>query len=127
MEALGYKTSLGLLITQLEKLAGRTDMDVFVLELDNAVVGFISVHYLPQLGFDGELVQITYLSADETIAKPEVAKELEVYMAEQARKRKCDRIQVHCHDWRVSTHGFYIKQGYTEYPKYFTKRLIYGE
>jgi GNAT superfamily N-acetyltransferase len=127
MEALGYTTSMSLLINQLEILFGQNDHQVFVCELKKEVMGFISIHYLPQLAFNGELVLITYLSVEETARDQGVGKALEQYVTEQAKIRKCDRIQVNCLDGQTSAHQFYIQQGYQEYPKYYTKRFIYGK
>jgi N-acetylglutamate synthase-like GNAT family acetyltransferase len=127
LEALGYKTSISLLISQLENLFGRNDHQVFVYELHKEVVGFISIHYMPQLAFDGELAFISYLSVDETVHDQRIDKALEQYVTLQALKRKCDRIQVHCQDWRTPAHKFYEQQGFQEYPKFYTKRLVYGE
>ena len=127
LEALGYKTSNSLLVNQLENLFGNNDHQVFVYELKKEVVGFVSVHYLPQLAFDGGLMLITYLSAAETGKEQGIARALENYVAGQSRARKCERIQVHLLDWRTPAHQFYVQQGYIEYPKYFTKQLVYGE
>lgn len=127
LEALGYKTSTIQLITQLENLFGGKGDQAFVYELDKEVVGFISVHYLPQLGFDGELVLISYLSVDEGYQRKGIGKQLEEYVTEQALKRKCNRIQVHCSDSRTPAHKFYEQQGYHESPKYYVKRLVYAE
>lgn len=127
LEALGYTARLSLLIDQLQTMFGKDDHQVFVYELRKEVVGFVSIHYLPQLAFDGGLMVITYFSVDAAVKNTGVAKELEQYITDQARLRKCERIQVHCSDWRVPAHKFYEQQGYQEYPKYFTKRLIYGE
>ncbi len=127
LEALGYTARLSLLINQLQTMFGKDDHQVFVYELRKEVVGFASVHYLPQLAFDGGLMVITYFSVDGAVKDSGVAKELEQYITVQARLRKCERIQVHCLDWRTPAHQFYLAQGYQEYPKYFTKRLVYGE
>ena len=127
LEALGYKARLSLLVDQLETLFGSKDHEVFVYELKKEVVGFASVHYLPQLAFDGNLMVISYFSVDETVKNSSVAMELEHYITEQARIHQCERIQVHCLDWRTPVHRFYLQQGYQEYPKYFTKRLVYAE
>ena len=127
LEALGYKTSISMLVDQLEILFNRDGHEVFVCEFRKEVIGFVSVHYLPQLAFDGGLMIISYLSADEDSKDVNVAKELETYITNLARSKKCERIQVHCLDWRTPAHQFYLQQGYQEYPKYFTKRLIYAE
>jgi len=127
LEALGYKTRLSLLVDQLDRLFGNEDHQVYVCERVGEVMGFVSVHYLPQLAFDGGVAIISYLSLDETKINHDAATALEQYVTVQARKRKCERIQLHCAEWRAVAHQFYLKQNYQEYPKYFTKRLIYGE
>lgn len=127
LEALGYTGSVSLLIDQLELLFGGKDHQIFVYEMNKEVVGFISVHFLPQLAFDGELALISYLSVDETVRDHGIGKALEQHVVGVARKRKCDRIQVHCLERRAREHRFFEQLGYQEYPKYFTKRLIYAE
>ena len=127
LEALGYTARTSLLVDQLERLFGSKDHEVFVYELRKEVVGFASVHYLPQLAFDGGIMIISYFSVDETIKDISIAKELERHITEQARKHGCERIQVHCMEWRMPAHQFYLQLGYQEYPKYFTKRLVYAE
>jgi predicted N-acetyltransferase YhbS len=116
-----------LLVDQLEILFNKDDDHVFVYELKREVVGFVSVHYLPQLAFDGGLMVISYLSVDETVKDTGIAQALERCVTEQARFQKCERIQVHCAEWRAPAHQFYAQQGYLEYPKYFSKRLVYAE
>jgi N-acetylglutamate synthase-like GNAT family acetyltransferase len=127
LENLGYKTTNSLLVDQLEILFNNDDDQVFVYELKKEVVGFVSVHYLPQLAFNGGLAVITYLSVDETVKDAGIAQALERYVTEQAKSKKCERIEVHCLDWRTPTHHFYMQQGYSEYPKYFTKKLFHSE
>ena len=127
MATLGYKTTTSILVDQLENLFGRDDHLVFVYELNKDILGFISVHFMPQLAFDGGLAFISYLAVDDTIKDHGIVKALEDHVCKEARNRKCDRIQVHCMDWRTPHHQFYVQQGYQEYAKFFTKRLVYGE
>jgi GNAT superfamily N-acetyltransferase len=127
LDVLGYKTTISHLIGQLERLAGQKDHEVWVYELDKEVVGFIAIHFLPQLGFDGDMVVISYLSVDETVQGQGIGSALEEYIVTRAKERKCDRIQLHCSDWRAKAHQFYEQQGYREYPRYYSKRLVYGE
>jgi len=116
-----------MLIDQLERLFNKNDHQVFVYELKKEVVGFASVHCLPQLAFDGAILIISYFSVDSSLKDAGIDRELEQYITSLARRFKCERIQVHCTDWRTPAHQFYLQQGYQEYPKYFTKRLVYGE
>jgi N-acetylglutamate synthase-like GNAT family acetyltransferase len=127
LETLGYTVRLSILLNQLDTLFGKGDHQAFVYELRKEVVGFISIHYLPQLAFDGELVLITYLAVDDSVKDQGIAKALEQYITDIAKRRRCDQIQVHIMDWRVKEDQFYKQQGYLEYPKYYTKTLVYGE
>jgi GNAT superfamily N-acetyltransferase len=125
LEALGYTATVSLLINQLELAFGQHDHKVFVYELKKEVVGFISIHFLPQLPFAGELVVISYLSVDEAFRGRGVDKALEQYVSEQAAKRKCSRIQAHCQEWQTPAHQFYREQGYQEFPKFFVKQAAF--
>jgi len=127
LEGLGYRSSLSLLLGQLENVFGQDDHHVFVCERDKEVTGFASVHFLPQLAFDGGLLLISYFAVDDNLKDERIGTALERHITAFARQKKCERIQVHCADWRTPMHRFYLQQGYQEYPKYFTKRLIYGE
>lgn len=126
LEALGYKTRHSILVNQLENMFNNEHHQVLVYEIRKDIAGFVSVHFMPQLAFDGGLVFISYLSVDEGFKDFDVARKLEQFVVELARKRKCESIQVHCMDWRTPAHQFYIQQGYQEYPKFFTKRFRYG-
>jgi GNAT superfamily N-acetyltransferase len=127
LAALGYQTNLSLLIDQLERLFGSENDQAYVCDINKEVVGFVTVHYLPQLAFDGGTAIISYLSVDESIKGIDIAAALEKHVTDQARMKRCETIQVHCMDWRTPAHQFYLKHGYQEYPKYFTKRLVQGE
>lgn len=127
METLGYSARVSILIDQLETEFGNKDHEVIVFVLKTEVVGFASLHYLPQLAFDGSLMIISYFSIDPALDKTGIAAEFERSITEKARQRKCERIQVHCQEARTAAHQFYLQQGYQEYPRYFTKRLVYAE
>ncbi|HEY9000137.1 MAG TPA: GNAT family N-acetyltransferase [Mucilaginibacter sp.] len=127
MQKLGYKTSNSLLVEQLTNLFDGIHHEVLVCDDKDEVTGFAVIHVLPQLAFDGRLLVISYLSVDEQVKEQGIARALEIYITDLARKRKCERIQVHCAEWRTQAHRFFLGQGYEAYPQYFTKRLMYGE
>ncbi len=120
LDLLGYKTNISLLI---ENLFSKNDHQIFVCELDKEVAGFITVHYLPQIGNDGLLAIITNLAVAESLQELGIDKTLEEFVVAQSLNRRCEHIQVHCPDRRTLHHKFYENQGYIEYPKFFTKRL----
>jgi len=127
LESLGYKSSISILVNQIEMLFGVNNNELLVCESHLEVIGFASLHYFPQLAFDGELVFISYFAVAQPDKNSTVAKTLEEFITAKSFKRKCDRIQVHCHDWRTPEHKFYSEQGYQLYPNFYTKRLVYGE
>ena len=116
-----------MLVNQLTDLFSSSHHEVVVCEDREEVTGFAVVHILPQLAFDGGLLIISYLTIDEQAKEQNTARALENYIADLARKRKCERIQVHCATWRAQAQRFFLGQNYEEYPFYFTKRLMYGE
>jgi GNAT superfamily N-acetyltransferase len=127
LESLGYRSRLSELMLQLETMFDKENHRVFVYELRKEVVGFISIHYIPQLAVDGELALISYLGIDDNWQDQGIGKALETHITEVAKERKCGRIEVHCLEWRSREDMFYKQQGYQEYPKYYTKSLVYAE
>lgn len=113
-----------MLIAQLEDLSIGNDQQVFVYEQHKEILAFVAVNYLSRLAFEGEIMLISYLCVEESARDRGIGKSLEAYIAELARKRKCNRIEVHCQEKRTLAHQFYEQQGYTEYPKYYMKQLI---
>jgi GNAT superfamily N-acetyltransferase len=127
LEQLGYRVEYPLLMKQVSVLLSNPDNRLLVTEQDNQVVAFCSVCFMQQIENDGELALINYLVVDEKVRGQGIGKALENYVSEIAWSRKCDRIQLHCHEWRTKAHQFYKQRGYQEYPTYFSKRLIYAE
>jgi len=127
LQGMGYPMRISQLVSQLDILFNKEDHEVFVYELHKEIVGFVFIHYLPQLTFEGNLLLISYLTVDESSKHATIARELEQYVAAQAKNKKCETIQVHSMDWREPSYEFYVQQGYQEYPRYFIKKLIYVE
>jgi GNAT superfamily N-acetyltransferase len=66
---------------------------------------------------------MSYFAVDKNIRSKGIGRKIEEYCTDLAIKRNCDRIEVHCHSRRKDAHWFYIRQGFTESPKYFIKML----
>jgi GNAT superfamily N-acetyltransferase len=96
---------------------------LLVFEEDQSVIALISVHFIPQLAVKGDFARISYFAVDKNIRSKGIGRKIEEYCTDLAIKRNCDRIEVHCHSRRKDAHRFYIRQGFTESPKYFTKML----
>lgn len=123
LEQLGYPETETFMQEKIEKLILHPDEKLLVFEEDHKVVACISMHYIPQLGLVGDIAIISYLVVSNAIRSKGIGRKLEEYCTDLARKRNCDRIQVHCHSRRTEAHRFYARQGYSEAPKYFSKML----
>lgn len=120
---LGYPVTEDLIIKKIDELSGREDHEVVIYELDGVVVGFISLHFVPQLPLAGDFAIVSYFAVDENHRGKGIGKDLEEYAVQISKARGCDRIQLHSSARRTSAHRFYGRQGYEESPKYFSKSL----
>ena len=87
------------------------------------ILGFLSLHFIPQIALKGDFARISYFSIDETARSKGLGAQLEEHATQLARERGCELIEVHCHTRREKAHAFYYRQGYEESPKYLVKRL----
>ncbi|TKC06342.1 GNAT family N-acetyltransferase [Pedobacter frigoris] len=124
MNQLGYPTEDGFIEKRLEVLSKNLEHTDLIYELEGAVVGFISIHFIPQIAFDGEYAVINYFVVDDQVRSQGVGKALEERCTELATARKCKRILVHSNARRTDAHRFYLRQGFIEYPKDFIKKLL---
>lgn len=87
------------------------------------ILGFLSLHFIPQIALPGDFARISYFSIDETARSKGIGRQLEEYATKLAQEKGCELIEVHCHSRRSRAHVFYFRQGYEESPKYLIKRL----
>jgi GNAT superfamily N-acetyltransferase len=120
---LGYPGTEEFIREKIVQLTSHPDGELAVAVEQGEVVGFISIHFIPQLGLAGSFARISYLCVDETARGRGIGGQLEAYCERRARDRGCDRIELHCHSRRERAHRFYQRQGYEESPKYLMKKL----
>ncbi|BAP31178.1 uncharacterized protein CHSO_2141 [Chryseobacterium sp. StRB126] len=124
LDQLGYPNTGEFLPLKMKNLLQDPDEYLTVAEdTEGNVVGFISIHIIPQIALRGDFARISYFSVDENYRSSGIGKILEEYCEQVARKRNCDRIELHCNFHREQAHRFYYRQGYTESPKYLLKKL----
>lgn len=123
LEQLGYPTENGLVARRLSLLAVNNEHLDVVGETGDNVLGFMSLHFIPQIAFDAEYAVVSYLVVDNKARKQGIGKILEEYAVEIAAKRGCKRIFLHSNARRLDAHRFYLRQGYQEYTKAFVKYL----
>ncbi|WP_312471999.1 GNAT family N-acetyltransferase [Neobacillus sp.] len=123
LNQLGYPNTETFIKEKIEKLLIHPDEELLIYEEDEKVLAFISLHFIPQLAVKGDFARISYFAVNTTIRSKGIGRKIEEYCTDLAKKRNCDRIEVHCHSRRVDAHRFYTRQGFTESPKYFMKMM----
>lgn len=123
LDQLGYPETLDFLAERVKALANDPEEELLVGEQGGVVVAVLSLHFIPQLATQGSFARISYFCVDQDVRRNGIGRLLEEYAEAAARSRGCDRIEVHCHSRRTDAHRFYLRQGYEEVPKYFTKKL----
>ncbi|NRF40337.1 GNAT family N-acetyltransferase [Pedobacter foliorum] len=123
LEQLGYPTDDGFIAKRLGELSKLTDHFDIVYELNEEVLGFVSLHFIPQIAFEADYAVISFFIVDDNSRSLGIGKELEEYCTSLAVERKCKRILVHSNARRTDAHRFYLRQGFVEYPKDFVKFL----
>lgn len=97
--------------------------DASALASTPLILGFLSLHFIPQIALPGDFARISYFAIDETARSAGIGRLLEEYATQLARERGCELIEVHCHTRRTRAHAFYFRQGYEESPKYLIKKI----
>ena len=124
LNQLDYAATPSFTEDKLKRLLHHPDARILVaIDDSDKILGFVSLHFIPQLGVAGDFCRISYFCVDRQSRSAGIGKQLEAVVVEAANQRQCDRIEVHCHSSRSRAHSFYMRQGYIEDPKYLLKRL----
>ena len=123
LDQLEYSNTESFIKEKLEVLLRNPNEELLVFEESNQVIAFISMHFIPQLALKGDFARISYFAVDQHIRSKGLGRKIEEYCTNLAIEKNCDRIEVHCHSRRTDAHRFYMRQGYSESPKYFIKML----
>ncbi len=89
----------------------------------SAILGFLSLHVIPQIALEGDFARISYFAVDGQARSHGIGRQLEERATQIARERGCTLMEVHCHTRRTRAHEFYARQGWIESPKYLIKKL----
>ncbi|MFA6051737.1 MAG: GNAT family N-acetyltransferase [Methylobacter sp.] len=108
---------------KIKQLLSHPDASLFVAVEGPDVLGFVSLHFIPQIALEGDFCRISYFCVAEAARNKGIGTMLEAEITFQAQRRQCDRIEAHCHSRREAAHKFYYRQGYSESPKYLMKSL----
>ncbi|HSV35160.1 MAG TPA: GNAT family N-acetyltransferase [Ramlibacter sp.] len=120
---LGYPGAEAFIERRVAEQLRHPDALLLVAEVEDRVLGFMSLHFVPQLALTGDFCRLSYLCVDEQARGLGIGALLEQRAVLEARRRGCDRIELHSHQRRGAAHRFYFREGYEESPKYLVKRL----
>ena len=123
LRQLDYPDTGHFFFKKMERMLSDQDEVLLVYELDDQVVAFISVHFIPQIALPGDFARISYFAVMDGTRSKGIGGEMMDYITALAKERNCDRMEVHCHSRRTDAHRFYFRQGFTEDPKYLIKTL----
>jgi GNAT superfamily N-acetyltransferase len=123
LKSLGYPDNERFIESRVEQQLTHPDAKLLVAVEDSSVLGFVSLHFIPQVALEGDFCRISYFCVSESSRSKGVGAALEEAVTALARERACDRIEVHCHSRRVAAHKFYNRQGYSVSPEYLLKLL----
>jgi GNAT superfamily N-acetyltransferase len=87
------------------------------------ILGFLSLHFIPQIAVQGDFARISYFAVDNESRSLGIGRQLEETATRLAKERGCALMEVHCHTRRTRAHEFYARQGWIESPKYLIKKL----
>ncbi|KAA5970059.1 GNAT family N-acetyltransferase [Pantoea sp. M_9] len=120
---LGYSGTGHFIEARLAQLCTHQDEILLVAEHGTQVLGFLSLHFIPQLALAGDFARISYFCIAEGERSKGSGQQLLSHAEQLARQRGCDRMEVHCHASRLKANQFYAREGYVESPRYHTKDL----
>ncbi|CAN5206825.1 GNAT family N-acetyltransferase [soil metagenome] len=121
LKQLGYPTFEEQEVLEKIKIHQNPGFKIFVAEVDNKTVGFISMHWFDLMHWKGYLGRITSFCVDDFFRSMGIGqallKETEAFLIKQG----CLKIEVTSNRKRTRTHEFYLTAGYTEDSRRFNK------
>ena len=94
---------------------------ILVAEIEEHVVGFISMHWFDLAHWKGKMGRITSFCVDQNFRSQAVGHQLLSAGEEVFRKEGCVKFEVTSNLKRTRAHGFYLREGYLEDSKRFVK------
>ncbi|WP_264289432.1 GNAT family N-acetyltransferase [Duffyella gerundensis] len=127
LSELGYGSTDDVMARRLSQLIADEKETLLVAEEGGTVLGFISLHFIPQLALAGDFARISYFCIAEGERSRGLGQQLLAYAEQIAVRHGCDRMEVHCNAHRHKANQFYLREGYEESPRYHIKPLHVGQ
>jgi GNAT superfamily N-acetyltransferase len=106
-----------------ESYLHRPDAVALVAEDGGRVVGFLDMEYRVRLNFTTPQAWIPDLIVDERSRSVGIGRALLALAEEMARDRGCWGMTLESATWRERAHAFYLREGWKDTGKSFTKVL----
>ena len=123
LTALGYPPQQDDFVTNKIEDYSSDYYHLLVSEIDNETVGFISLHWFDIFHSTSKVGRITAFCVSENIRSQGVGQQLLTAAEKFLLSKGCSKVEVTSNIKRTLTHGFYLKNGYTEDSKRFVKVL----
>ncbi|PKH20510.1 GNAT family N-acetyltransferase [Enterobacterales bacterium CwR94] len=120
---LGYADTETFITRQLQRLMAHPDEQLLIAEEGDTVLGFLSLHFIPQLALPGDFARISYFCVAEGERSKGLGQTLLAEAEQRARAQGCDRMEVHCNATREKANQFYVREDYIEAPVYRVKMI----
>jgi len=104
-------------------LALRETRTLVAQEPGGRVLGFIDVEFRQRLGHPRPQAWVNDVVVTETVRGRGVGTALMERAEELARRRGCFRMSLETSAWRVETHRFYERKGWTDFGTWFVRML----
>jgi GNAT superfamily N-acetyltransferase len=104
----------------------RSDVTALVAEDGGRIVGFLDMEFRSRLNFTSPQAWIPDLVVDEDTRGAGIGAALMNRAEEVARARECWSMALESATWRDRAHAFYVRQGWQETGKAFSKLLAEG-
>lgn len=118
---LGYEGTETFIDDRLEQLINHRMERLLIAEQGKTILGFLSLHFIPQLALPGDFARISYFCIAEGERSKGTGQQLLQYAEKLAQEHGCDRMEVHCNEHRIKGNAFYRREGYREAPRYLIK------
>ena len=94
LASLGYPNEVSSIRTRIANIVRNPDAEllVAVIAQSNQVVGLLSLHFIPQLGIEGDVVRIGFFVVDTSLQRAGIGKLLETHAEKLSRDRGCNRV-----------------------------------
>lgn len=107
-----------------EKNLSHSSVNYWVIESNQSVIGFVSLHIQELLHHQKKVAEVQELCVDEKFTGMGFGKLLLDEAIQEAERQNCEIIELAASNKRVEAHRFYEREGWERSHFKFTKKLV---